>query len=129
MQPANLRMTCAAVFGSYMRRKKKLIAEGKYKKGLRDGIWRGYYTNGELFYTGRYKLGRYHGEWRYFFKGGEFLQAGKYERGMRVGVWKICVYRQGPCAREYYNRPTAPAIGKRDLRKSKPRQTHKFKKF
>tara|TARA_R110002126_G_scaffold82497_7_gene202195 strand:- start:767 stop:979 length:213 start_codon:yes stop_codon:yes gene_type:complete len=41
------------------------------KDGERDGLWKSYYSNGEVYYKGNYKNGEAHGYWEDYYSNGE----------------------------------------------------------
>ena len=45
--------------------------EGRVKNGKNDGLWKGYYENGELMEEGNFKIGKKVGSWKYYNQDGK----------------------------------------------------------
>lgn len=66
-----------------------LVAEGMLDSlGREQGIWKYYYSTGQLKSTGNYQNGKKEGEWVYYFSNGDKQQKGKYLNGLPTGLWK-----------------------------------------
>lgn len=101
--------------GSYQRIcNKKLIEQGEFIQGKKDGVWKTWskkgnlarefnYSNGvlngdvKLYYpaTGKKKLegaffnGKKTGTWNYYSDKNAIIKTGRYENGVPVGIWKV----------------------------------------
>jgi uncharacterized protein len=68
--------------------------------GLKQGPWKEFYDDGELYGEGVYKDGKKQGEWKFYFKDGRIEQIGRYNTaGKPEGVWKW-YYESGNLKRE-----------------------------
>ena len=62
--------------------------EGKYSGGLKNGIWKQYYTNYEvLAFEGAYAVGTPEGKHTYYHQNGNRKLQGKYEGGVKDKIW------------------------------------------
>jgi len=80
----------------------KLVYEGEFKNGKRDGLGQQVFENGEV-YTGGWKEGKLHDRGKYYWPGGTMYQ-GMWNEGQYDGVgifhyandsWSRRVYKQG----------------------------------
>jgi antitoxin component YwqK of YwqJK toxin-antitoxin module len=65
----------------------KLMEDGSYLNGLRDGDWEVYLPTGKIKEKGKYKEGKKTGKWTVFRGIGEQYEEGVYKDGKRVGKW------------------------------------------
>ena len=61
--------------------------KGSLKNGNREGVWLGYYDNGQLWKEGDYKNGKKEGSWVYYHKTGQLFGKGNYKNGETDGFW------------------------------------------
>lgn len=47
------------------------MKKNQYKDGKKHGLWKSYYSNGEVYYKGNYKNGEAHGYWEDYYSNGE----------------------------------------------------------
>lgn len=68
----------------------KITGEGIIKEdGVKEGLWKEYYSDSTLKSEGEYKDDKKTGEWKYFYPDGKLEQAGKYTgSGKFTGKWK-----------------------------------------
>ncbi len=65
-----------------------LIAEGNQNdKGQKEGLWKYYYSNGNISSTGNYVNGKKHGLWKYYFEEGPLEQEGYWKMDVLDGEW------------------------------------------
>lgn len=62
--------------------------EGNYKNGLKDGIWKFYYSNGKISKTGKYLEGVENGKFTFYYDNGRTMQEGDFIMGLKDGNWK-----------------------------------------
>ena len=62
--------------------------EGMLINGKKDGLWSGFYENGNLLWKGEYKEGKII-SWKEFHSNGEIFVTGDYKNGEKSGVWRI----------------------------------------
>jgi antitoxin component YwqK of YwqJK toxin-antitoxin module len=62
--------------------------EGSYITGLRDGVWKYYYDNGNLEFQGNYIQGNPDGKHLYYYDTGELKEEDYYVMGLREKNWK-----------------------------------------
>jgi antitoxin component YwqK of YwqJK toxin-antitoxin module len=69
---------------------KTLKVEGQYDEGLKTGIWKNYYENGQLKSIGNYESfgGEKNGGWKYYYENGQLKSEGRFLSGFRVSEWK-----------------------------------------
>jgi uncharacterized protein len=83
-----------------------IVGEGiTDEEGIRDGLWKEYYTNGQLKSTGMYDAGKRTDEWKFYYSNGQLEQTGFYTKdGKPNGAW-TWYYMTGDLLREesYYN--------------------------
>lgn len=63
--------------------------EGTYKDGKREGLWRYWYENGNLWSEGYYKADVRHGRSTVWHENGKKYYEGHYTDGERTGKWKF----------------------------------------
>ena len=76
--------------GSYQKKKVKtleLLEKGTFYYGLKDGLWKEWYLNGNLNKIENWKIGILHGKFKTFNEKGEKLINGRYKKGKKDGVW------------------------------------------
>ncbi len=54
----------------------------------KNGIWKKYYSNGELKNECKYRNGTPTGFWKHYFENGQLKSEGKYINGKKAGTWK-----------------------------------------
>lgn len=62
--------------------------KGVFKYGLREGIWKHYYDNGELKFEGKYIQGNADGKHKYYYENGKLQEERVYIMGRKEKVWK-----------------------------------------
>jgi antitoxin component YwqK of YwqJK toxin-antitoxin module len=67
----------------------ELKAEGKYKKGKRSGLWKFYYENGALEQKGYYYKGKPHKIWKYYDPNGNLIKYESYYKGRNDGPYYL----------------------------------------
>lgn len=67
--------------------KSKPLMEGGYADSLRDGLWRSWYENGNLWSELEYAKGRRHGSYRAFYENGKKRFEGRFEDDRKKGEW------------------------------------------
>lgn len=65
----------------------QLAEQGEFKKGLKKGLWKTWYENGNLSSIGTYTLGLKSGKFTYFSTTGEVVEKGKYKNDKKTGIW------------------------------------------
>ena len=67
----------------------QLKSKGNWKNGNREGVWLGYYDNGQLGFEGNYNKydGKREGSWVEYYKNGKLNSKGNYENGKKEGLW------------------------------------------
>ncbi len=76
--------------GSYLKKEIKsnqLIENGFFKNGLKDGMWKEWYLNGNLNTIENWDKGTLQGKFISFNKDGSPLWKGKYNNGKKTGSW------------------------------------------
>ncbi|MFA8449800.1 MAG: toxin-antitoxin system YwqK family antitoxin [Bacteroidales bacterium] len=66
-----------------------VMLKGKYKNGLRDGLWQSWYQDGIQWTEGEYKNGRQNGRASHWNEDGTLLYQGQYKNDARIGTWKF----------------------------------------
>jgi uncharacterized protein len=83
-----------------------IVGEGiTDEEGIRDGLWKEYYLNGQLKSTGMYDAGKRIGDWKFYYSNGQLEQTGSYSKdGKPDGPW-TWYYITGELLREesYFN--------------------------
>ncbi len=89
------------VFQSYGE-EKHLIVQGEFHQGLKNGVWKVWYENGEYKRIEEWRKGRIHGKIKYFSDAGELISIVNYKNGYLHGdsiafesVEKRVKYRKG----------------------------------
>jgi len=62
--------------------------EGKYIIGLKDGLWRSYYSNGKLKFKGNFVQGNPDGQHLYYYENGRLKEEQHFQMGIRQRTWK-----------------------------------------
>ena len=60
---------------------------GSYKDNMKDGVWKGYYDNGELYYNGKFVVGNPDEKHLYYSESGLVREIQLYSNGIKVGNW------------------------------------------
>jgi len=97
--------TTGQVINGYLYKNDTIIAEGIIlDNGIYNGVWKYYYSTGELKSKGDYINGSKNNLWIYYFKNGQIQQKGKYKNEQPTGEWKW-YYQNGQLRRvEYYRK-------------------------
>lgn len=76
--------------GAKVYKKGKVVSEGMYdERGLKQGHWKEYYSDGKLRSEGDYKDSERVGKWVFYFPNGKIEQEGSYDVNGRIkGKWK-----------------------------------------
>ena len=61
--------------------------KGSVKNGKRDGAWKEYYIDGQLFYKGNFKNGKQDGAWVRYYGNGQSWSKGNYKNDIKDGAW------------------------------------------
>ncbi|MHC4729893.1 MAG: hypothetical protein ACYS6Z_04775, partial [Planctomycetota bacterium] len=67
--------------------KKGTRREGAYRDGKRNGVWRWWHANGQLWHTGEWRDGKAVGAHRIWNASGKLAEARQYENGRGTGNW------------------------------------------
>ena len=59
------------------------IESGSFKNGKKDGLWEGYYENGQLYGKGNYKDGKPDGLWEHFNEDGSLNRTETWKDGVK----------------------------------------------
>lgn len=62
---------------------------GHLKDGNEDGEWKLYWENGKIRWHRNYKNGILDGEWKMYYQNGNTSELGQYTNGKRNGEWKL----------------------------------------
>lgn len=62
--------------------------EGKFILGLKDGLWKSYYTSGKLKFKGNYLQGNPDGSQLFYYEDGKIREEQNYQNGIREKTWK-----------------------------------------
>jgi antitoxin component YwqK of YwqJK toxin-antitoxin module len=62
--------------------------EGKYITGLKDGVWRSYYSDGKPRFKGSFLQGVADGQHMLYYEDGKLKEERYYQGGLRVKTWK-----------------------------------------
>ena len=62
--------------------------EGEYMEDMRNGLWKSYYTDGNLLFEGKFIDDNPNGEHIWYWDNGKIKQRGKYVMGRKNGDWK-----------------------------------------
>jgi hypothetical protein len=66
----------------------KLKSTGKYREGLKDGVWYTAHDNGSLWYKQTYLLGVLNGEIYWYYRNEQLMYKGNYLNGKAEGQWR-----------------------------------------
>ena len=93
--------TAGVVVSSIIYNKGVRLGEGIVdKKGIKQGYWKEYYSEGELRGEGEYLDGGRIGKWKFYHENGKIEQVGKYRKGGKPhGDW-VWYYENGEVRRE-----------------------------
>ena len=58
--------------------------ERNYIKGKEDGLWKGWYENGQLQYEMNYKYGKREGIWNYYNEAGKLIKKVTYGQDVLI---------------------------------------------
>jgi antitoxin component YwqK of YwqJK toxin-antitoxin module len=83
--------------------KGKVISEGMMDtSGYKNGLWKVFYSNGNLRASGNYLSNKHIGDWIYYYDNGKIEQVGKYDKkGKAQGMWKWYYPCNPPCNKEF----------------------------
>jgi len=86
---------------AYIFSKGVIIGEGiMNEEGAKDGVWKEYFSNGNLRAEGKYKDGKRIGGWKFYHENGNLEQTGNYnDYGELDGTWRW-YYTSGELLRE-----------------------------
>lgn len=65
----------------------QLAEQGKFKKGLKVGLWKTWFENGTLATTQKFSNGISSGEFQKFDGKGNIIEKGKFRKGKKQGFW------------------------------------------
>lgn len=65
----------------------QLAEQGKFKKGLKVGLWKTWFQNGRLETTQKFSNGLSSGEFQKFNESGAIIEKGKFKKGKKHGQW------------------------------------------
>ena len=60
--------------------------EATYEDGVKNGPWKKYHANGQVFEEGAFVGGEKHGSWVTYYADGQKLEEGEWEHGQPIGV-------------------------------------------
>lgn len=102
----------------------QLAEQGKFKNGLKVGLWKSWFENGKIASIQNFKTGLLHGKYLLFNPEGEVIEQGKYTKGLKTGKWinlerkDTLIYRQGKIfikkTKPAKNKTTKPTKNKED---------------
>jgi antitoxin component YwqK of YwqJK toxin-antitoxin module len=61
---------------------------GKYIIGLKDGLWKSYYSDGKLRFKGNFVQGNPDGQQLFYYQNGKLKEEQFYKMGIRQKIWK-----------------------------------------
>jgi antitoxin component YwqK of YwqJK toxin-antitoxin module len=64
------------------------MEEGKYIIGLKDGLWKSYYSDGKLRFKGNFVQGNPDGQQLFYYENGKLKEEQFYKMGIRQKIWK-----------------------------------------
>lgn len=67
----------------------ELKMEGMLQDGQREGVWKSWYNNGQLWSIGTYAKGQRIDSALSYFPNGQVRMRGYYSQGKLVGIWKV----------------------------------------
>ncbi|NHN27975.1 hypothetical protein FIA58_020035 [Flavobacterium jejuense] len=65
----------------------QLAEQGKFKKGLKVGLWKTWFQNGTLETTQKFSNGLSSGDFQKFDGNGNIIEKGKFKKGKKHGQW------------------------------------------
>ncbi len=83
--------------GDYVKLEKntsQLLEKGTFKKGIKIGVWKTWYTTGVLKTNESWKDGFKHGTYEEYNKKGLLVQRGNYKKGLKKGRWKYPIQKK-----------------------------------
>jgi len=63
----------------------------KITAGMKQGKWKGYYSNGKLAWEGELLMGKRNGHWKLYDEAGNLVGEGDYNMDKKTGFWKELV--------------------------------------
>lgn len=89
------------ITASYVFNKGNMVGEGIIdEEGIKDGMWKEYYPEGQLRSVGKYDKGKKVGDWKYYYENGKVEEEGRYNKsGKADGAWHW-YYEDGTLRRE-----------------------------
>ncbi|MFK7748478.1 MAG: toxin-antitoxin system YwqK family antitoxin [Kordia sp.] len=93
----------AVLVNTYIKhyKSKQLAEKGIFDKGLKDGVWKNWYKNGNLSKIEKWRKGFRHGDFITYTKNGKKKVEGKYRNHKKHGIWinyvshDTLVYKKG----------------------------------
>ena len=79
----------------------QLSSKGHYANGNQEGLWEGYYSNGQLWYKGHYVNGNREGYWEWYYSNGQLEFKGHYVNGVRQEEKKEVVLTMDEIAKKF----------------------------
>lgn len=67
---------------------KNLLEQGEFWKGKKNGVWKSWYSHGEVKQRVRWKNGKLHGRFNEYNKEGEIIRSGRYRKNKLHGLLK-----------------------------------------
>lgn len=79
----------AVLVDSYLKyyKSKQLAEKGAFDKGLKDGVWKSWYANGNLSTVEKWQKGFRHGDFIAYAENGEKKVEGRYRNHKKHGKW------------------------------------------
>ena len=68
------------------------LERGSFQNGKRDGLWVGYYENGQLEFQGDFRDGVRDGPWVHYRENGQLWSEGTFKDGKEEGLWIRSVF-------------------------------------
>ena len=68
--------------------KNEISSKGNFKDNKKTGIWKYFYSNGNLHQKGKYKDDKQNGIWKFYFDSGELMGFGEFSDNNQIGLWK-----------------------------------------
>ena len=62
--------------------------EGEYLEDMREGMWKSYYPNGNLYFEGKFLDDIPDGKQIWYYENGKIKKSGEYSMGLRTGEWR-----------------------------------------
>ena len=66
-----------------------VLLTGSFDNGLREGLWRSFYENGEVRDVAFYKKNLLNGDYKSFDKHGDLKESGKFVNNKKEGEWLL----------------------------------------